>query len=156
ASHHGRAKGRKPRTLHTARACVNHGNSDPTLLRACALVSSRRALTNNKFGLGEENRIRCLARRRCMSRGSFLAAAAVPLSLLLRAGWSNPSSLQEADHAATAICGVCRVGTSGGPAGGGGQRPPVPEVGVKVIVRDSRGKRTITEATSSKGGEYKI
>ena len=44
----------------------------------------------------------------------------------------------------------------GGPAGGGGQRPPVPEEGVKVIVRDSRGKRTITEATSGKGGEYKI
>jgi hypothetical protein len=32
----------------------------------------------------------------------------------------------------------------------------VPEEGVKVIVRDSRGKRTITEATSGKGGEYKI
>jgi hypothetical protein len=32
----------------------------------------------------------------------------------------------------------------------------VPEEGVKVIVRDSRGKRRITEATSGKGGEYKI
>jgi hypothetical protein len=32
----------------------------------------------------------------------------------------------------------------------------VPEESVKVIVRDSRGKRTITEATSGEGGEYKI
>jgi hypothetical protein len=32
----------------------------------------------------------------------------------------------------------------------------VPEEGVKVIVRNSRGKRTIIEATSGKGGEYKI
>ena len=91
-----------------------------------------------------------------MSRGSFLPAALVPLSLLLAAGCSNPPAVQQANQPATAICGVCRVGTSGGPAGGGGQRPPVPEEGVKVIVRDSRGKRTITEATSGKGGEYKI
>src|SRR5262245_40185683 len=91
-----------------------------------------------------------------MSRGSFLAAALVPLSLLLAACCSNPPAVQQADQPATAICGVCRVGTSGGPAGGGGQRPPAPEEGVKVIVRDSRGKRTITQATSGKGGEYKI
>jgi hypothetical protein len=32
----------------------------------------------------------------------------------------------------------------------------VPEEGVKVIVRDSRGKRRITGATSGKGGEHKI
>jgi hypothetical protein len=32
----------------------------------------------------------------------------------------------------------------------------VPEEGVRVIVRDSRGKRTITETTSGKGGEYKV
>ena len=91
-----------------------------------------------------------------MSRGSFLAAALVPLSLLLAACSNNPPAVQQADQPATAIWGVCRVGTSGGPAGGGGQRPSVPEEGVKVIVRDSRGKRTITEATSGKGGEYKI
>ena len=91
-----------------------------------------------------------------MSRGSFLAAALVPLSLLLAAGCSNPPAVQQANQPATAICGVCRVGTSGGPAGSGGQRPPVPEEGVKVIVRDSSGKRTISEATSGKGGEYKI
>src|SRR5262249_41386430 len=108
------------------------------------------------FGVGETNRIRCLARRRCMSCGSFLAAALVPPSVLLAAGCSNPPAAQQADQPATAICGVCRVGTSGGPAGGGGQRPPVPEEGVKLIVRDSRGKRTIAEATSGKGGEYKI
>ena len=91
-----------------------------------------------------------------MSRGTLLAAALVPLSLLLAAGCSNPPAAQQADQPGTAICGVCRVGTSGGPAGGGGQRPPEPEEGVKVIVRDGRGKRTITEATSGKGGEYKI
>ena len=91
-----------------------------------------------------------------MSRGSFLAAALVPLSLLQAGCSSNPPAVQQAAQPATAICGVCRVGTSGGPAGGGGQRPPVPEEGVKVIVRDSRGKRTITETTSGKGGEYKI
>ena len=91
-----------------------------------------------------------------MTRGSFLAAAVAPLSLLLGAGCSSPPAVQPADQPATAICGVCRVGTSGGPAGGGGQRPPVPEEGVKVIVRDSRGQRTITEATSGKGGEYKV
>jgi hypothetical protein len=91
-----------------------------------------------------------------MTRGSFLAAAVVPLSLLLAAGCSNPPAVQQADQPATTICGVCRVGTSGGPAGGGGQRHPAPEEGVKVIVRDSRGKRTITETTSGKGGEYKL
>jgi len=32
----------------------------------------------------------------------------------------------------------------------------VPEVGVKVIVRDSGGKRTIAEAISGKGGDYKV
>ena len=91
-----------------------------------------------------------------MSRGSFLGAAWAPLSLLLAAGCSNPPAVQQADQPGTAICGVCRVGTSGGPAGGGGQRAPEPEEGVKVIIRDGRGKRTITQATSGKGGEYKI
>ena len=91
-----------------------------------------------------------------MTRGSFLAAAVVPLALLLAAGCSNPPAVQQADQPATTICGVCRVGTSGGPAGGGGQQHPVPEEGVKVIVRDSRGKRTIAETTSGKGGEYKV
>ena len=91
-----------------------------------------------------------------MTRGSFLAAAVVPLLLLLAAGCGNPPAVQRADQPATTICGVCRVGTSGGPAGGAGQRPPVPEEGVKVIVRDSRGKRTITEATSGTSGEYKV
>ena len=91
-----------------------------------------------------------------MSRGTLLAAALVPLSLLWAAGFSNPPAAQQADQPGTAICGICRVGTSRGPAGGGGQRPPVPEEGVKVIVRDGHGKRTITHATSGKGGEYKI
>lgn len=90
-----------------------------------------------------------------MRRGSFLTAAFVPLSLLA-ACCSNPPPGQQADQPATAICGVCRVGTSGGQAGGGGQRPPVPEEGVRVIVRDSRSRRTTAEATSGKGGEYKV
>jgi hypothetical protein len=91
-----------------------------------------------------------------MTRGAFLATAVVSLLLLLAAGCRNPPGMQQADQAASTICGVCRVGTSGGPAGGGGRRPPVAEEGVKVIVRGSRGKQTITEATSGKSGEYKI
>src|SRR5262249_32287401 len=98
----------------------------------------------------------CLARRQCMTRGSFLAAAVVPLSLLLAAGCSNPPAVQQADQPATTICGVCRVRTSGGPAGGGGQRHPAPEAGVEGVVRGSAGKRAITETTSGKGGEYKV
>src|SRR5262249_60288854 len=101
---------------------------------------------------GEENRIRCLARRRCMTRGSFPAASLVPLSLLLAAGCSNPPAVQQADQPATAICGVCRVGTRGGPAGGGGQRAPVPEEGGNGIGCGSRGKRAVADATTGEGG----
>src|SRR5262245_17840436 len=91
-----------------------------------------------------------------MTRGSLLAAAVVPLSVLMAAGCSNPPASQCADQPTTTICGVCRFGISGGPAGGSGQRYPLTEEGVKVIVRASRGKRTITETTSGKGGEYRV
>src|SRR5262245_25681014 len=89
-----------------------------------------------------------------MTHRSFFAA--VVLLSLVATGCSNPPAAQQVDQPGASICGVCRVGTSGGSAGGGGQRSPVTEEGVKVIVRDSHGKRTITKATSAKGGEYKI
>jgi hypothetical protein len=56
----------------------------------------------------------------------------------------------------SALRGVCQVGHSGGPAGGGGQVAPAPQEGVRVVVRDSRGKKTIAHVTSGKGGEFEI
>jgi len=91
-----------------------------------------------------------------MMRGASLAAAIVPILFLLPFGCRNPPSTDSVDRGASVIRGICRVGTSGGAAGGGGQRAPAPEEGVKVIVRDSRGKKTITEVMSGKGGEFEI
>jgi hypothetical protein len=88
-------------------------------------------------------------------RGPLSALALMPL-LLLPFGCTSPPPVGGVGQPVSAIRGVCRVGTSGGSAGGGGQRPAAPEEGVKVIVRDGRGKKTVAEATSGKGGEFEV
>ena len=87
-----------------------------------------------------------------MMRGLHLIVS-FSLMILLAGGCKNPPFSDSGDKQYSAIQGVCCYSVSGGPFVTG---KPFPKEGIKIIVRDSSGRKKIKKAISGKDGKFEI